>query len=343
MTITEIAARAGVSIGTVDRVIHNRGHVADSTRKAVQAIIDEYHYTPNQFARQLKRNTPFTIGVLLPPLDTGYGYWHILYTGMQEAVESLNPFNIQLAYKPFDRTKPGSLYQAGKDLLNQHSVDALILAPVAPDDAARLLVEVSIPYIFIDSPLPSASPLSVIAQNPFKGGQTAGHIMKLLRGNGTFTVIRMYATAYNLRERSRGFQSYFENNTNCRVIDSICPYETTDGVFEFMDELFCLHPDINGIFVTHTEAFMFGQYLSYTGKKEQVALIGYDLQTENQQGLVQGNIDCIISQRPEYQGHTSVYEIYRSMLLSQSRADKIHIPIDILFAESAPEYNMSRL
>ena len=325
MTITEIAARAGVSIGTVDRVIHNRGHVADSTRKAVQAIIDEYHYTPNQFARQLKRNTPFTIGVLLPPLDTGYGYWHILYTGMQEAVESLNPF------------------QAGKDLLNQHSVDALILAPVAPDDAARLLVEVSIPYIFIDSPLPSASPLSVIAQNPFKGGQTAGHIMKLLRGNGTFAVIRMYATAYNLRERSRGFQSYFENNTNCRVIDSICPYETTDGVFEFMDELFCLHPDINGIFVTHTEAFMFGQYLSYMGKKEQVALIGYDLQTENQQGLVQGNIDCIISQRPEYQGHTSVYEIYRSMLLSQSRADKIHIPIDILFAESAPEYNISSL
>ena len=55
MTIREIARRAGVSIGTVDRVIHKRVRVAPETRKRVEALIEELGYTPNPIARHLKR------------------------------------------------------------------------------------------------------------------------------------------------------------------------------------------------------------------------------------------------------------------------------------------------
>ena len=40
-TITEIARKAGVSIGTVDRVLHHRGGVSSESRRRVQAILDE--------------------------------------------------------------------------------------------------------------------------------------------------------------------------------------------------------------------------------------------------------------------------------------------------------------
>ena len=45
--IVDIAKMAGVSVGTVDRVIHNRGRVSEENRKKVQAILEMVHYQPN--------------------------------------------------------------------------------------------------------------------------------------------------------------------------------------------------------------------------------------------------------------------------------------------------------
>lgn len=51
--IVDIAKMAGVSVGTVDRVIHNRGRVSEENRKKVQAILEMVNYQPNLMARSL--------------------------------------------------------------------------------------------------------------------------------------------------------------------------------------------------------------------------------------------------------------------------------------------------
>ena len=51
--IVDIAKMAGVSVGTVDRVIHNRGRVSEENKKKVQAILEMVHYQPNLMARSL--------------------------------------------------------------------------------------------------------------------------------------------------------------------------------------------------------------------------------------------------------------------------------------------------
>jgi len=63
MTVREIAKKAGVSIGTVDRVIHGRGRVAPETRNCILSIIEESGYTPNPIARHLKLNKKYTLAV----------------------------------------------------------------------------------------------------------------------------------------------------------------------------------------------------------------------------------------------------------------------------------------
>lgn len=50
-TIKDIARMAGVSAGTVDRVLHNRGDVSAASREKVQKVLDEIDYHPNMFAR----------------------------------------------------------------------------------------------------------------------------------------------------------------------------------------------------------------------------------------------------------------------------------------------------
>lgn len=64
MTIYDISEKAGVSIATVSRVLNGSSKVSEKTRQKVLAIMEEYGYTPNAFARGLGSNTTNTIGIL---------------------------------------------------------------------------------------------------------------------------------------------------------------------------------------------------------------------------------------------------------------------------------------
>ena len=51
--IKDIAELSGVSTGTVDRILHERGKVSEDARKKVEKILKEIDYQPNLIARSL--------------------------------------------------------------------------------------------------------------------------------------------------------------------------------------------------------------------------------------------------------------------------------------------------
>lgn len=65
MTIKDIAELAGVGISTVSRVINNKGSVSEATRKKVMDVVNQYNYTPNSSARNLKITQSKNIGLLV--------------------------------------------------------------------------------------------------------------------------------------------------------------------------------------------------------------------------------------------------------------------------------------
>lgn len=54
--IKDIAKMADVSVGTVDRVIHGRSGVSESSRKRVEEILKQLDYQPNMYASALASN-----------------------------------------------------------------------------------------------------------------------------------------------------------------------------------------------------------------------------------------------------------------------------------------------
>ena len=74
-TIKDIAERAGISIGTVDRIIHNRGRFSSDTAEKVRRIMEDLNYKPNVMARHLSQSKQYRVGVLLPHPDQDSGYW----------------------------------------------------------------------------------------------------------------------------------------------------------------------------------------------------------------------------------------------------------------------------
>ena len=58
--IKDIAIRAGVSVGTVDRVLHDRPNVSKPAREKVEKALQEMNYQPNVYASALAYNKSFT-------------------------------------------------------------------------------------------------------------------------------------------------------------------------------------------------------------------------------------------------------------------------------------------
>jgi LacI family transcriptional regulator len=285
-------------------------------------------------ARQLRQNVVLRVAFLFPEPGSGSGYWDTIIAGIHSAADTFKPFNIEIIPAFFNRAKKNDMLSVGEALLLQQP-DALILSPVVSDDALALTAKMrDIPYVYVDSPLAGANPLVTIAQSPYRAGFCAGRIMQLMRGSGVFVCLRMFNSAYNLRERIRGFTDYFAHDSATRVFEMESATYDYKDLFAFMDRLFARHKAIHGIFVPHAEVHLIAAYLTERGLKNDITLIGFDNLSANRRALLDGAIDCLISQRAENQGYQALCEIYRWCVLRQSGESVIEIPIDVCFKEN---------
>ncbi|TFH19676.1 MAG: LacI family DNA-binding transcriptional regulator, partial [Bacteroidia bacterium] len=75
--IKDIAEIAQVSIGTVDRVIHKRGEVSDSTRERIRRLLEEYNYKPDIHASSLALKKPIRLAVVMPGVANEHSFWDL--------------------------------------------------------------------------------------------------------------------------------------------------------------------------------------------------------------------------------------------------------------------------
>jgi LacI family transcriptional regulator len=339
MKIADIAKAAGVSIGTVDRVIHDRGRVSKETREKIEKIIEDSGYTPNIMASNLKKGTTITIGVLIPLLSSEGGYWQKIYDGMLKAMAEVSHFSISLKIREFDRTRAGDALEKGKELIAQ-GISVLAIAPVVQADTYSLITELgSTPYAFFDSPLPDTRPIIENLQDPYRAGFCAGRLMELFRPHARkFICLQMHTTAYNLQQRALGFTDYFAGK-EIEIVNIIWDYTPEDQkFFTFFDSVLADHPDAAGYFVTNDTTGTIAYYLKRKYPESMPVIIGFDLLEHNIQGLQEGLISVLLSQQPEVQGYNTIIEIFRSLLLNQQETIRSSpIPIDIIFKENLPQ------
>ena len=63
-TVTDVAALAGVSVGTASKALNGRGQLRESTRDRVLAAAEQLGFQPNALARGLLAGRSYTVGVL---------------------------------------------------------------------------------------------------------------------------------------------------------------------------------------------------------------------------------------------------------------------------------------
>lgn len=347
MTITEIAKLAGVSIGTVDRVLHNRGRVSPETEKRIRAIVKKYDYQPDPLARHLKKHTKYKIGVLLPSLDTGSGYWNKVYEGIENYIRNdLVAFSFSLEPFFFERKEAGNIEEQFKAMLNS-DCNAYVIAPVLQKNIRDLLIatKISKPFCFVDSSIPDIErnvsaeklPLSVITQNPYKAGFIAGKLTQMIGSReGTYIVLEVYGSAYNQNERARGFCAWFENKKSCRAVHVVVENNMQSmaaSIKNCVENLFKQYNDISGICTVSVEVQFVADFIREANIKN-VTITGFDLIDENIRLLKSDEINCLIDQKPIEQGRLAINQLYRKLVYEENPVKKTDIPIEIYFKEN---------
>ena len=135
-TIKDIARMAGVSAGTVDRVLHNRGDVSAASLEKVRKVLDEISYQPNMFAIGLAAKKRYSI-VCIIPYYIAYDYWYAVAGGIDRAAQELAPYNVTVSYLHYLHADEASYSQACMQVLGEEC-DAVLLAPNFREETLKL-------------------------------------------------------------------------------------------------------------------------------------------------------------------------------------------------------------
>jgi LacI family transcriptional regulator len=340
MTVREIAELAGVSIGTVDRVLYKRGRVSAATKAKIETIIERYQFTPNPVARRLKRNQAYRFCALLPQRDQDAGYWHQILAGIEEAAVEVAPLGVETEIIEFDRYSQEKFQTAAAAVLEKKP-DGFIFSPIMPDRTGAFIKEMQqagIPCIFVDAKLPGVDPLCAIGQDSFRGGYLAGRLMHLFAGKiaKPVAILDLHGEDYHIIQRRDGFLRYAGEQGFPALVQVYSGYMGTEISVEEISRFLREFPDLTGVFVTNCMAHRVAQAAKERKRPRDFLLIGYDLIPNNRRSLEEGWIDAIISQRPEYQGREALLNLYRRIVLEQQIPARVEIPLDMYLKENIP-------
>lgn len=331
---------AGVSKGTVDRVLHNRGKVSKNAFAKVDKVLKEIDYRPNPMARNLKKNKTYSIHVLLPDPNKD-PYWIPANEGVIEAANEFAHFGILVTkhfYDPNDRIS----FSEQSQKIVALKPDALLTAPIYRKESQALLKSCCdhniIPAI-INNLLDSVNRHIFIGQDLNQSGRVAASLMdNLIDRNNHIAIIHINREPH-MKFKENGFKDYFmerpgSNHTIIsKKINSIEKKCFVADVSQFLME----HPKISAFFVTNSKAYMLVEALLELNKKNAI-IIGYDLLAENITFLREGKINFLIHQKPKRQAYLSVSHLAEHFLFGKSIPPQEFLPIDIITTENAHYY-----
>ena len=172
ISIREVAAHAGVSVGTVSNVLNRPDIVAAPTRARVHAAIKALGFVRNESARQLRAGRSRTIGLVV--LDVANPFFTDVARGVEDEA-SMSGLAVILCNSDEQLPKETRYLE----LLEEHRVQGILITPVAgADERLTRLQRRGTPVILVDSRSPSGSQCSVAVDDVLGGDVAMSHLLE---------------------------------------------------------------------------------------------------------------------------------------------------------------------
>ncbi|MBR3682138.1 MAG: LacI family DNA-binding transcriptional regulator [Tidjanibacter sp.] len=345
VTVKDIARLSGLSIGTVDRVMHNRSGVAEESRRKVVEAMESLGYTLNTNASLLANKKHYRICCLLPSFESG-DYWELVYNAVASAQRDAEGYNLSietLTYNQFSREE----FIEAVERLKANLPQAVIVAPIYRNDTIELghyLKEKGVPMVFIDSKVSEADYLAYYGIPMWESGYLAASLLlgdeppqsivnfRIERGGGI--------TDNPTLARRHGFTDYVsENLPELRIYNEFLRPHDKEHNFAVMDKFFAAHPDIRHIVTFNSRVHLIADYITARGLKG-MSVLGFDILGQNIKAVQEGVVKYLIVQRTQVQLRRGVNALAEWLAFGTIPPLKDnYMPMDILVKENINFYS----
>lgn len=233
-TMKDVAERAGVSLGTVSRVINNAQGIKPQTLQKVQEAIEALNYLPDEYARGMKLNKTNTVALIVPTV------WHPFFGELAYFVEkalSAQDYKLLLC----NSAEPQKEVEYIK-MLQQNKVDGIIAITYASIDE---YISSNIPFLSIDRVFPGKD-IAFVASDNRVGGRLAAE--KLIEKGCQHLA---FIGSHNLTQNETKMRhTYFEQKVKeaGKAFYALDPLEPVNNLKEDIRQFLETHPQIDGIF-----------------------------------------------------------------------------------------------
>lgn len=312
--IKEIANALGVSIGTVDRALHDRPGINALTRARVLKMAQTLGYKPNFAARHLKLNRKLQIAVNLPVEIASF--FEALRGGVSEAAM---PFSsaVDLQFRNYARFGQGDVEVFVQAL--EARVSGMIIAPGNPAVLKKWIhkaVLAHIPVVCVATDAPGTDRLTAISADPSTGGRMAAELMELYPK----PVRRALLVAGDLNtadhaDKARGFRDFAAASRSSMELASIVEaHDDPDRALRLTRDALSTDPQIDGVYVCTANSMPVIEALRETGRLGRTTLVTTDLFPELVPYLRSGEVLATLYQRPITQGRLAFQSLYRFLV-----------------------------
>lgn len=330
-TIQEIADLAGVSRGTVDRALNNRGRIKPEVAQRIHEIAAEIGYQPRKSVKKADADKQVRIGVITQLSKSSFMIE--VNRGIKKAQDELAERGVEILLRASASVDEKEQVRAIDELVKE-GVDGLALMPVECDSVRmrinELIEDKNIPVVTFNSDIIGTKRNCFVGLDNKRSGYTAAGLMGMLtRGKGKILVITGFFTNSVNSLRVDGFIEELKRSfPELELLGVQSSYDDAKEVEQIIINTLSMVPDLAGVFVASGGQAGVHQAFETLSLTERPYVIVYDLTPKNEKGLLNGDFDFLIDQEGFEQGYRSPHLLY-NMIAKREMSDTEYVYTDI--------------
>ncbi len=338
LTLKDIAREAGVSVATLDRVLHGRAGVREDTARRVRETIDRYGFRPSAAGAELARRHATRFAFIMP--EGSNVFMQMILDNVREMSGWLAGRRASLELIAADVFSPPALTETLESVAGGYDGVAVVALDhqsvrAAIDD----LVAGGTHVVTLVSDVPGSRRHHYVGIDNVAAGRTAGSLVGRFVGTRTGKV-GVIAGSQSLRdhaERIFGFNQVLSlEYPHLAVLSPVEGHDRDDVGETLMSRMIADHFDLVAIYNAGAGTAGVAKAIADRGRESSVVFVGHDLTSVTRRCLLRGIMDAVIAQDPGHEARSAI-----RVLLSLTRnepilAEQEKIRIDIVMRDNLP-------
>ncbi len=342
VTIRKIAQLAGVSTGTVDRALHDRGRVNPEVAARIKQIANELNYQPNTVAKSLStRKRNLKIAVILH-IQTSNSFFDDVIAGILRGRDEIRDFGISVTLYRSSNFDPVSQLSMIDQAISD-GANAIAIVPINDERIKNRLNELyakDFPVLFLTNIIENTDYFSFVGCNYSLAGKLTAGLLNLLEPvEGRLLLFSPSFQMYGHTLRLQGLEEQLSSDyPHLHLIDAL--ELTGDDIqdYQLTSKALESNPDVN-LFVC-PGAYSHGnlQAISDFGFLKKARIICYDYSKKIDGMIRNRDIQAAITQCPQIQGYTAIKSLFEYLTTEKKPEFKNnYVSMGIVLKENLPE------